>query len=458
MVPRRGTAGAGGQQAASLLTLRPGTLAAEPKETVGPAAANPESKGSQPGDGAGMATDGRSASPVKTGAQAAPLPLVSGATAQPFSAKELAVDLGGRVKMDLVLIPAGSFMMGSPDSSRGAAYDEKPQHPVRITRPFYAGKYPVTQEQWKAVMGSNPSRFKGPKNPVEKVSWDDCRKFLEKLNAKSGMPWGKFVLPTEAQWEYACRAGSTTRYCFGDEDPTLNEYAWYTKTTFGNGTHPVGQKKPNAWGLYDVHGNVWEWCSDWYDGRYYAGSPTDDPAGPAMGSCRVNRGGSWLDYQWECRSARRGDSVPDLSYDAVGLRVCLVAAPVGVRLTGRAESDGRRFQFEIVMEGFDRYYRKEWAGEQGNRKAYRTGYSQVALVLDDYAGAMGWSWGPMGDEAAGTATNLTASARPRWRGGSGPAINSRACPAAISARRFSGEDGLRSSAIPSHSIIFRFPA
>jgi formylglycine-generating enzyme required for sulfatase activity len=172
--------------------------------------------------------------------------------------KELAVDLGGGVKLELVLIPAGSFMMGDENGYN----NEKLVHKVNITKPFYLGKYEVTQEQWEAVMGNNPCHFKGPKNPVEQVSWNDCQKFLEKLNEKVG--GGRFSLPTEAQWEYACRAGSTTKYCFGNDKSGLGEYAWYDESegdktrSAGDQTHPVGRKKPNAWGLYDMHGNVGE--------------------------------------------------------------------------------------------------------------------------------------------------------------------------------------------------------
>ena len=241
--------------------------------------------------------------------------------------KELTFDLGKGVKLELVLIPAGEFLMGSPYSDQHADADEKPQHRVRITKPFYMGKYLVTQEQWEAVMGGNPSYFKGPKNPVEQVSWDDCQEFLAKRNAKSAAGVGKFQLPSEAQWEYACRAGSTTRFCFGDDESKLGEYAWYGANS-GNTTHPVGEKKPNAWGLYDMHGNVWEWCADRYDYEYYANSPTDDPTGPATGTCRVFRGDCWFNPAWLCRSANRfkGGPGPGMRAGLLGLRVCLVPA------------------------------------------------------------------------------------------------------------------------------------
>lgn len=196
--------------------------------------------------------------------------------------KELAVDLGGGVKMEMVFIPAGSFLMGV-DAARFIDL-AKPVHKVRITKPFYLGKYEVTQEQWQAVMGDNPSHFKGPKNPVETLSWDDCQQFLVKLNAKSGGQGGKFVLPTEAQWEYACRAGSAGKFCFGDDEKQLGEYAWYAKNSDGK-THAVGGKKPNTFGLHDMHGNVWEWCQDWYGA--YGAEAVDDPSGPTTGSYRV---------------------------------------------------------------------------------------------------------------------------------------------------------------------------
>ena len=165
------------------------------------------------------------------------------------------------IGMKLVLIPAGEFLMGSPESDSDAPDEEKPQHKVRISKPFYLGVTEVTQEQYERVMGENPSRFKGdPQRPVEKVSWEDAVAFCRKLSEKEGRT---YRLPTEAEWEYACRAGSQTKWSFGDDDSALKEYAWYLDNADST-THPVAQKKPNAWGLYDMHGNVWEWCQDWY--------------------------------------------------------------------------------------------------------------------------------------------------------------------------------------------------
>jgi formylglycine-generating enzyme required for sulfatase activity len=170
------------------------------------------------------------------------------------------------------------------------------------------GVYDLTQEQYEAVMGQNPSRFKRANNPVETVSWDDAMEFCKKLSAKTGKA---VQLPTEAQWEYACRAGSKTGFYFGDDDADLRDHAWYTGNSTSQ-THPVGQKKPNAWGLYDMHGNVWQWCSDWYE-PYPVGGVTD-PTGPANGQSRVLRGASWIDDPRRCRSADRD------SLDYPGLR------------------------------------------------------------------------------------------------------------------------------------------
>ena len=222
----------------------------------------------------------------------------------------LVVDLGGNVTMEFVLVKPGTFMMGEEDNGI---------HKVTLTKPFYLGKYEVTQEQWEKVMGSNPSHFKGAKNPVETVSWDDCQKFLAKLKEKAHDH--QFALPTEAQWEYACRAGSAT-------DPEhLEEFGW------GGGgdttTYPVGGKKPNAWGLYDMHGNVWEWCADWY-GRYSTAEQTD-PTGPASGRARVLRGGAWGAYRSDMRSASRMGGIPSSCDDGRGLRCVMVVGEASGR-------------------------------------------------------------------------------------------------------------------------------
>jgi formylglycine-generating enzyme required for sulfatase activity len=237
-------------------------------------------------------------------------------------AKERIFDLGGGVKLEMVLIPAGEFLMGSPDSDPQAERNEKPQHRVRITKLFYLGKYKVTQEQWDALLGGNSSAFRGPKYPVNAVSWDDCQTFIKKLNDKFATQGGKFQLPTEAQWEYACRAGSTTAWCSGDDVAKLADYAWH-RGNAGEAIHPVGQKKPNAWGLYDMHGDLWEWCADVYDRRYYAASPTDDPAGPAVNGYRVLRGGSWYLGPEYARSARRSWLGQNVGSFLHGFRVAL---------------------------------------------------------------------------------------------------------------------------------------
>jgi formylglycine-generating enzyme required for sulfatase activity len=199
----------------------------------------------------------------------------------------------------MVSLPAGKFLMGSSESNY-----EKPQHQVKVNS-FAIGKYPITQAQYQAVMGNNPSHFKNnPQNPVEKVSWNDAEAFCQKLSQITGKT---YRLPTEAEWEYACRAGTTTRYYFGDNDNQLGDYAWY-KGNSGGTTHPVGQKKPNGWGLYDMSGNVWEWCEDdWHDS--YAGAPDDGSAwlqnDNHSRTLKCLRGGSWFDDPFYCRSAYR---------------------------------------------------------------------------------------------------------------------------------------------------------
>ncbi len=200
--------------------------------------------------------------------------------------------------IEFVWIPPGSFMMGSNDGSS----DEEPIHRVTISKGFWMSKYEVTQRQWQSVMGSYPWKFTGDSLPVDRLSWHACLGFVQKLNSRSD---GKYRLPTEAEWEYACRAGSTAVYSFGDSESSLGDYAWHSSNS-GRKTHSVGGKKPNAWGLYDMHGNVWEWCLDWYDKDYYDYSPGTDPKGPSSGKYyRVSRGGPWGGSPKYLRSARR---------------------------------------------------------------------------------------------------------------------------------------------------------
>jgi formylglycine-generating enzyme required for sulfatase activity len=219
--------------------------------------------------------------------------------------------------MEFVLIPAGTFQMGSNDGEPR----ERPVHQVTISHPFYLGKYAVTQEQWEVVMGTNPSYYRGGRNrPVEQVSWEDAQAFIRRLNAKEG--GALYRLPTEAEWEYACRAGSTTAYSFGDDPSQLDAYGWYWDNS-DRMTHPVGQRTPNAWGLYDMHGNVNEWVQD-RDGDY-SPKPVTDPQGPASGSNRVIRGGGLADGAWSCRSAFRNLFTPNYSGGSLGFRLLRAA-------------------------------------------------------------------------------------------------------------------------------------
>lgn len=234
-----------------------------------------------------------------------------------------------------VRIPAGEFLMGS----RGGSGDERPVHRVRISKSFEMGKFEVTQAQWEAVVGSNrdahaspekgssaqgepvvssnPSHFKGSTLPVENVSWDDVQQFLrwlDKLDSRH-----RYRLPTEAEWEYACRAGRTK-----DDAGSLDAVAWY-RANSGGQTQPVGQKQPNAWGLYDMQGNVLEWVQDWYGHDYYRNGPATNPQGPVSGSYRVYRGGSWYGSAADCRAAFRSFDLPGNRYYSLGLRLVRTA-------------------------------------------------------------------------------------------------------------------------------------
>ncbi len=255
------------------------------------------------------------------------------------------------IGMRLTLIPAGTLLMGSPDDEKDADNDEKPQHSVRITRPFYLGVHEVTQAQYQAVMGKNPSYFSatgGGKDkvagrstdqyPVESVSWLDAVTYCNRLSEKEGLkPFyeisGETVraadwkgpgyrLPTEAEWEYACRAGARTRYSFGEDAAGLGEHAWYDGNS-GASSHLVGERRGNAFGVFDMHGNVWEWCWDRY-GDYKSDALMDDPTGPLDGSDRVRRGGSWYIAAECCRAAYRSRLAPTVTNRYLGLRLARV--------------------------------------------------------------------------------------------------------------------------------------
>ncbi len=289
--------------------------------------------------------------------------------------KQWAEHLGVQVEetnsigMPLILIPPGEFDMGSMDEEIAAEIErakdakwycdrvaaEGPRHRVKITKPFYMAMYQVTQGEYKKVMGVNPSAFTTKqmeasgftpplnqrgrdddarkvagkdtsRHPVETVNCDDCMEFCRKLSAMPAERAARRVyrLPTEAEGEYACRAGTTTRWYCGDDETRLPEYAWFSKNA-GGMTHPVGQKKANAWGLYDMHGNVWQWCADEFSLDYYKQSPPSDPTGPPAGSKRVVRGGYWASNAYPCRSACRAEDVPAPRSHAPGFRV--VAGP-----------------------------------------------------------------------------------------------------------------------------------
>ena len=218
--------------------------------------------------------------------------------------------------IELIWIPPGTFFMGSDDAS----VEEEPKHEVTIPRGFWMGRFPITQAQWTAIMGKNPSGFQeGGDLPVENVSWQDCQAFLQKLNAKEE---GLFRLPSEAEWEYACRAGEPGDWCFGSDPALLDDYAWHHENAGGR-THPVGEKKPNPWGLHDMHGNVCEWCEDRRHQDYNGAPDRGQPWLEGGAEERVTRGGSWCIITPECRSAFRGwYARPDVTADFMGLRVC----------------------------------------------------------------------------------------------------------------------------------------
>jgi formylglycine-generating enzyme required for sulfatase activity len=253
--------------------------------------------------------------------------------AEPEQAKLVTNTIG----MKLALVPAGTFLMGSPTEEVGRRDNEGPVHTVVLSRPFYLGLFPVTQAQFEAVMQNNPSRFRGaagggPDHPVESVSWEDAVAFCVRLSALPAEQQARrlYRLPTEAEWEYACRSGTTTAYSFGSS-MSGSQASFDAQYPYGEGerglsaprTSRVGTFAANLFGLYDMHGNVWEWCSDWFDAGYYRQAPRQDPQGPAEGIYRVLRGGSWRNQGATCRAAYRNALSPNQRQPIIGFRVAM---------------------------------------------------------------------------------------------------------------------------------------
>ena len=231
--------------------------------------------------------------------------------------KSITIHLKKGISIEMMKVEADSFIMGATSTKEEPDEDEKPAHEVIVLQNYYLGKYEVTQEVWKAVMGNNPSKFKGPNLPVEMVSWNDCQKFIAKLNRMTGL---QFRFPTEAEWEFAARGGKESKgYLYSGSD-NIADVAWYFANS-NSKTHPVGLKKANELGLYDMSGNVMEWCQDWY-GRYGSLSQKD-PVGSYAGTLRINRGGCWYSYPRFCRSSSRNKLQPDDRYSNLGFRLAL---------------------------------------------------------------------------------------------------------------------------------------
>jgi formylglycine-generating enzyme required for sulfatase activity len=237
----------------------------------------------------------------------------------PQSQPSLALTTTNKIGMRFILVSPGQFQMGSPLSEQGRKTHEGPQRRVRLSKPYYLGKYEVTQREWIQLMGSNPSRFKacGLDCPVDSVSWDDAQSFIKKLNTMEGGSF--YALPSEAQWEYAARAGSHQAFGFGSQGKALGDYGWYDSNS--EGTAKVGQKKPNAWGLHDMHGNVYEWVQNRYQPSYYTRAASQDPLGPSQGSKRVLRGGCWYSDPANSRSAARAFKSPQDKNGYQGFRI-----------------------------------------------------------------------------------------------------------------------------------------
>ena len=235
----------------------------------------------------------------------------------PLSADVITIPVKDGVNIEMVKVEAGTFMMGATSEIQNSSDDEKPVHQVTLTNDYYMGKYEVTQVLWQTVMGSNPSHFEGNNLPVEQVSWEDCQEFISELNNMTGR---KFRLPTEAEWEYAARGGKKSRGYQYSGSNNLSDVAWY-EANCGKRTHPVGTKQSNELGIYDMIGNVWEWCQDWYG--FYPSFSQTNPTGAVKGADRVYRGGSWCDEEGGCSVSCRLPDIQDSGHYDLGFRLTL---------------------------------------------------------------------------------------------------------------------------------------
>jgi formylglycine-generating enzyme required for sulfatase activity len=244
-----------------------------------------------------------------------------------LSATARADETDNGLGMEFVLISAGTFTMGEWDDEASSS-DEVPRHEVEITTPFYLGTFEVTQAQWRSVMGSNPSVFRGQDRPVDNVSWNDAQNFINALNRMENTD--RYRLPTEAEWEYSVRAGTDSIFFYGEDRALMRKYAWYQDNS-DEETHPVGLKDPNPWGLYDVYGNVWEWVNDWYSEDYYSESPRKDPRGPSDANEKSMRGGSHEFTSRVCRSANRFSFSTTSKDSDFGFRVAFTSSQANIK-------------------------------------------------------------------------------------------------------------------------------
>ncbi len=312
------------------------------------------------------------------------------------------------IGMKLVYIPAGSFMMGSGDSAAQLTEEygkltfaaEFPKHEVRISKGFWMGQTEVTQGQYKSVMNAQPWSGRSlvqedANSPAVSVRWEDSVEFCRKLSQQEGKT---YRLPTEAEWEYACRAGTTTRFSFGDSDASLGDYAWFRSWATSGYSRSVGQKKPNPCGLYDMHGNVWEWCSDWYKDDYYAEAPSDEPKGPSSGERRCLRGGSWLNNLSNLRCSYREGALPGIRNSLVGFRVVRAnqektsreEAPshpeTSVDYFNRGKAYADKSKYDLAISDFDKAIEidPKYAEAYNNRgNAYR-GKGEYDRAISDF--------------------------------------------------------------------------